>query len=315
MNPSLACQPLRTAHGPVPVCRDVERWDDGGPRRCTPTAACRLLTQAGVLEPRSEVDEPRHSRRESIEFHANGQVARLALPSGTRVVTPLGTLPAELITFHPNGVVRRVLPAAGRLAPDWTEEQEREFVPLLRLVTPLGAIEARFISIHWYPSGALRSLTLWPGEVVSVQTPIGQLLVRQGVSFREDGLLASVEPARPTPILTPLGEITAFDPSPIGLNGDANSLEFTSAGEIQSLVTAVDTLVVRRPEGGLVRYAPGASSESCEEGCSDGTGLRIGFAGVEIRVGTSPKAFVSLPRSTVTVERFGDTKKHLRCLG
>jgi hypothetical protein len=266
-----------------------------------------------VLTPRSEPDEPRHPRSEQLEFHANGQVARLALSHGTRILTPAGELPAELVTFYESGAVCRVFPAQGRVGPLWSAEDEREFVPELRLQTPLGQLNARFISISWHASGALRSLTLWPGESVAVATPLGVVSARAGLAFREDGTLASLEPARPLCVPTPLGLMTAFDPQPIGLHGDANSLEFGPDGSVSGLITTTDSVAVDDETGGRTFQVQGASSGGSCDSCSAGEALRVRFEVGAVRVRADGLEH-RYPLGAVRLVKAGPERRRLPCL-
>ncbi|RYD04950.1 hypothetical protein N752_12240 [Desulforamulus aquiferis] len=36
-----------------------------------------------------------------------------------------------------------------------------------------GSFKSRIIGIQFYPEGSLKSITLWPGEVVSIKSPLG----------------------------------------------------------------------------------------------------------------------------------------------
>jgi hypothetical protein len=305
-----ACRPERTRHGVVPACADVERWPSGSPRRCTPAATCRLMTRAGVLTPRAEPDAPRHPRVSPLEFHHDGQVARIALADRVTVPTPVGPLPAELLRFHRDGSIDRVFPANGKLGPLWTVDDEQAFVPHLRIATPVGILEARFIAVAFYPAGNLRSLTLWPDERVMVTTPVGPVLVRQGLSFHADGTLASAEPARPHRVETRIGPLSAFDPQPVGLNADQNSLRFAPDGALAALLTDRDTLLIDQPDGSRRRVSPVVRAGDCSDGCSVGAALEIRFQGDEIvlQLGTDVETH---PTAAVRVERTDDGRRHL----
>ncbi len=308
-----ACKPVRTGHGTVPACREVERWTDGLPRRCTPAATCRLMTQAGVLAPRFAPEEPRHPRVSPIDFHDNGQVARIALDQPARVPTPLGPLPAELLLFHPDGSLKRLFPTNGKLSEFWTLEDEQRLVPRLKILTPLGEIEARFISVAFHATGGLRTVTLWPSDQVALPTPVGIVRVRQGLSFRADGSLESLEPARPLAVETPLGPLHAFDPQPIGLNADANSLQFGSGGEVTGLTTISDTLVVTLHDGTRRRFVPEVGADDCSDACATGDALKLQFGEDKLTLRLGPRR-ATYPVASVAVERRDDGRRHLPCL-
>ena len=121
---------------------------------------------------------------------------------------------------------------------------------------PVGNFRAKVIAIHFYPGGALKSLTLWPGEIIRIQTPLGEMAVRAGFSLYENGRVKSVEPARPLEIDTPLGTITAFDPEIIGMHADQNSVQFGPAGELLSLKSLATGITATGPDGTQTRLVP-----------------------------------------------------------
>jgi len=272
------------------------------------------MTQAGVLTPRSIPEEPRHPRVTPIEFYQDGQVSRIALDQSVQVPTPAGPLPAELLLFHRDGSLKRVFPTNGKLNDLWTLEDEQRLVPRLRVRTPVGEIAARFISIAFHPGGSLRSVTLWPGDRVAVQTPIGRVDVRQGLSFRRDGSLESLEPARPIVVDTPLGRMEAFDPQPIGLNADANSLGFGPDGEVAALTTVRDIVTVMLADGSPRRFVPSVSANDCADSCATGEVVKLRFESdtITLRVGPTRETH---PIANASLERRDDGRRHLPCLG
>ena len=106
-----------------------------------------------------------------------------------------------------------------------------------RFDLPLGRFMSKVIGIHFYESGALKSLTLWPGEKIVLKTPVGLMRVRTGFSLYEDGSLKTVEPAQPMRIDTSIGSVLAFDAEMVGMHADQNSVQFAPNGELLSLKT------------------------------------------------------------------------------
>jgi hypothetical protein len=51
---------------------------------------------------------------------------------------------------------------------------------------PVGKFSAKTISLHFYRSGALKSLTLWPGQRITIETPVGPVRTRTGFSLHEN---------------------------------------------------------------------------------------------------------------------------------
>ena len=172
----------------------------------------------------------------------------LSLQDPVVVDTSIGPVSAELVTFYPDGSLRRVFPLNGKLSGYWTEQNEYQLAETLTIPSSVGTLELKPINIQFYESGELKSLTLWPQERVEISTVHGSWTIKSGISFYKDGTLETCEPEKPVSINTALGQIQAFDPDPAGISGASNSLSFAENGEVlycstvgQS-VTAVDSL-------------------------------------------------------------------------
>lgn len=264
-------------------CLDAERWENGLPRQCIPDGECYVRTRLGTLRPRHEAEYPRRPEIDRVAFHESGEVTRISLTQ-TPVETPIGLLPAELLLFHENGNLRRLFPQDGTLDGFWEESQEYALAPVLDIPTPVGTLKARYIAVAFYPDGTLFSLTLWPNEAVHVDTPLGRLAVRTGISFHPGGAVQSVEPKAPTPVETPIGTVTAFDPEPLGVSGDRNSLVFDAEGRLVSVVTSVESFVCRSDDGEVVRFAPDVAYPNSAEAMVSTHSIRLTFLGRRIRV-------------------------------
>jgi hypothetical protein len=108
----------------------------------------------------------------------------------------------------------------------WSLEEERELNFPLTFDLGWGEFTTLLGGICLYPSGAIRSVTLFPGETLRLPSPAGELLTGVGFSLHESGALASAEPASPLPVVTPVGNLEAFDPTAAGVNADRSSLRF-----------------------------------------------------------------------------------------
>ena len=91
---------------------------------------------------------------------------------------------------------------------------------------------------------------------IKINSPLGDVFVRIGVSFYEDGKLKSFEPAKPTAISTEIGTIMAYDTQAMGIYGDSNSVKFSNEGRVESLMTSTDTIEVINIEGEKKLYKP-----------------------------------------------------------
>jgi len=271
--PSESC-PSRGSNAP---CHKSERYPSGNPHRCSPSSDCLISTSVGVLKPISEPDYPRRPDIRAVEFHDTGHPARVAIQA-TTVSTPVGELPAELILFYTDGSLRRLFPLDGH--PDgvfWDEAKELHLAPTLTLPSPIGLLSARFLAIAFFPNGKLRGLTLWPRERLVVKTPAGAFWIRSGISFHDDGSLESVEPHETVRVDTPLGVLSAYDPSPIGIAGDRNSLGWTPAGALHRLVTVAESFVCRADSGAEETWSPTFSHTNCDNDCELGVAIKLTF--------------------------------------
>lgn len=218
---------------------------DGSPAEVLLEERVELSTPAGVLVPQYEPEDPRRQRVQPVELHPGGGLKAVSLQEKAVIETPVGPMAAERVTFHPGGELRRVFPLDGKISAYWSVENETALAGPQRMQTPIGVVSARIISVHFFPSGALRSVTLWPGERVTIATPQGPASVSVGFSFHESGALRSFEPDAPFEAKTPVGTVLAFDTDPEGgMAADLNSLQFDEAGNVTALTTATDKVVV-----------------------------------------------------------------------
>jgi len=236
-----------------------------------------LETILGRLTAQHSTDDMRRPKVAPLEFHPGGVLKAMALEERTPVPTPLGPMTAEFVSFHQDGSLRRVFPVNGKLSGYWTEKEEAGLNPPATLATPAGSFTARIAGVQFFPGGALKSVTLWPGESVEIDTPLGRKAARIGVSFYEDGSLRSFEPARMLSVSTPLTVLEAFDPVALGIHGDVCSLEFAPDGSVTALSTPLNTVTVTTPDGSIHRFKPVKTPNLCDERVLDTLPLRIRF--------------------------------------
>jgi len=270
---------VSTRYGVLHCSRHMENFPDGSPRACTAAAPSPLATDFGELVPQFTTDDLRKKEVLPVTFHQDGALKSLPLETQTVIKTPAGPIPAELVTFHPTGAINRIFPLNGKLSGYWAQEDEKGFSKPVTLNTLAGEITAHVIGVGFYPDGALRSVTLWPDESVMVNTPAGLVSARMGVSFSPKGRLRSVEPAKPTPVTTPAGEITAFDPDAVGVNGDVNSLLFHDDGSVARVVTTLTTIKAVSADGKVTRYTPEFRESLCGDSEREIVPMTIEFGG------------------------------------
>lgn len=224
-----------------------------------------IITRYGKLIPQHTTDDLRKKEILPVVFHNNGTPKALPLEKQTTIATPVGDIPAELVTFHENGSLNRVFPLNGKLSGYWSEADEMALAKPVVLRTPAGTIVARLISVSFFDNETLRSITLCPGETISIATPASHYEARIGISFYRDGNIQSLEPAKPTLVKTMAGEIMAFDPDAVGVNGDKNSLIFDNKGDVIQAITPPSQIKVVKSDGETICFAP----EYCESYFSD----------------------------------------------
>ncbi|KAB1443165.1 hypothetical protein [Pseudodesulfovibrio senegalensis] len=224
-----------------------------------------IQTKYGDLIPQHTTDDLRKKEVLPVRYHENGTPKTVPLEMQTSIPTPVGNIPAELVTFHENGTLKRVFPLNGKLSGYWGESDEAALAEPTPVQTPAGMITAKVIAISFHENEAIRSLTLWPGEVVSLVTPVGPMKARIGISFDRNGMLRSLEPASPTSVTTPIGDIMAFNSDALGVNGDMNSLVFDARGAVARVTTTLSQLSVVRPNGESDLFKPLYRESYCSE--------------------------------------------------
>ncbi|WP_419785463.1 hypothetical protein [Pseudodesulfovibrio sp.] len=290
---------ITTNYGILHCTRHMELTEDGSPLACTTAKASPLVTPVGELIPQFTTDDLRKKEVLPVTFRKDGTLRSLPLEKQTVVDTPAGPIPAEMITFHANGAVNRVFPLNGKLTGYWSQEDEKGFSKPVTLATPAGEITTHIINVCFYEDGTLRSVTLWPDESVMIATPVGGLKARMGISFAPDGRLRSMEPAEPCTVLTPAGEVTAYDPDAVGVNGDINSLRFHENGSVAHVVTTLTGIKAVDTDGTVTRYAPEFRDSLCGESDKEVVPMSISFDGKTASIQIKPKQ----PPVTIDMER------------
>jgi antitoxin component YwqK of YwqJK toxin-antitoxin module len=232
-----------TNYGELKEISLCSTYSDNQLRDCVLNERSELITPLGILVPQYEHTGIRRKHTYSVSFFPNGKISRIALHEQTKVETPIGKLPAELITFYENGSIKKLFPLNGHISGYWNEDDEYNLAEEFCFDFPFGSIKTKIIGIGFYENGAVRSVTLWPNEVITINTPIGEQMVRIGFSLYPDGSLQSFEPARPIKVMTPIGLINSFDANANGISGDKNSLNFYEDGNIKSLITSSTKII------------------------------------------------------------------------
>lgn len=236
-------------YGPLTGVTFSETYENGVLKGCAFNQPNPITTPCGSLTPRYGEASLRNRDGLALEFFQSGQLKSIDLEEATAVATSLGLIAAERLSFYESGRLHRLFPLNGRISGYWTENDEYALSTPISFDLPVGSFTARVISLCFYESGALKSLTLWPQEIIEIKSPDGLVKARFGFSLFEDGTLKSFEPAQPEPIDTPVGIILAYDCHAHGINGDQNSVTYSKGGKLRSLLTSNSGLVVTAASG------------------------------------------------------------------
>lgn len=193
--------------------------------------------------PRYKKLDERKKDNKAMSFYQSGKIKSIALEERSEVKTSIGTLMAEMITFHENGVINSIFPVDGQIGFGWSLEDEENLLEEMDFSFPFGEFQTKIIGLRFYSEGSLKNMILWPGRQININTPIGRQTIRIGFQLYENGAMQSFEPATPVLIQTPIGEIMAFDQHAVGVDADFNSVRFYQDGTLQSLCTNSDIVI------------------------------------------------------------------------
>jgi hypothetical protein len=290
-----------TKYGTLRGCREVENAPDGEVKCCNFSEENRLETDCGILTPQYGPEDVRKKYIKALSFFPNGQIQRVALEKQTEIQSPIGDFPAELLTFYKGGEINRIFPLNGKISGFWTEQDEEQLAVPLHFSFYFGEFTAKIISIHFYQSGNIQSITLFPGEIIDLQTPVGKLKVRTGLSLYENGALQSVEPAAPSLISTKVGTLHAFDSNCIGISADRNSLRFDEKGNVVQMKSATDKIIIQTPNAQLETIIPMEKPDPLNDNATVTIPLKIEFQDTTVSLFDSEPHIYSLEDSAFTI--------------
>lgn len=225
-------------------------------KACRLEAHSEMITSVGKLVPKYKEIDTRTKYRDAICFYPSGKLKSIYLEHQMVIETSLGPIETELITFYESGSVHRIFPLYGQISGYWSEEEEYQLAACKAVRVGNVQLDNKISCYCFYPSGKVKSLTLWPKEIASLQVAKENYTLRMGISFYEEGKVQSLEPAKPTIIETEIGKIMAYNNDPIGIHGDRNSLVFTKEEQIQSLITTTTCIRVTNKEGIIQEIKP-----------------------------------------------------------
>lgn len=218
-------------------------YADGTMAECSLDEPNLIHTCCGDLVPHYSEPTVRSKDLKSVSFYPSGAVRTISLERQTLIPTSLGAIPAELVGFYEDGQLDSVFPLNGQIGFGWTEQEEYKLARARSFSFECGEFSAKIINARFYPTGEVKSLTLWPGEVVALKTPLGVFRTRVGLRLHPDGSLASFEPSMPIALRTPIGFVQAYDVDAISMAGDQNSVRFDEQGRLTHVATSGDIVI------------------------------------------------------------------------
>lgn len=224
-------------------------YENGRIEKCRLSAYNIIPTKYGYLVPQFNNPGIRRKDSKALSYYKSGKLRSISLEEQTGITTSVGTFKAELITFYENGSIDSLFPLNGQISFSWSEEEEGGLAEVYDFDLPIGKFKAKISGLRFYPNGSLKSLILWPGEVIELNTSFGRIAVRNGFKLYENGSLASLEPAEPIYVNTDAGLIKAYDSDAVGVDADNNSLKLSEEGKIIGLATSGDILISNTRSG------------------------------------------------------------------
>jgi hypothetical protein len=297
-------QEISTKYGLIKDYLNLKMHSSDHPASILLTGYTEFETPYGTLVPQYEVEDLGRKEHKYILFHSNGTVRKVPLQNPQHIETKYGTIVSEMLLFYNNGTLKKLFPLTGKLSGYWSEGNEAALAEDLSLALPSGDITAKVISLGFFKTGSIRSITLWPGEIISVNTPAGNIEARTGISFYEEGRVKSLEPLLPTPVDTPIGTMEAFDNDPDGVSGDINSLNFDPEGKVTSLYTTSSKVIVTIDSDTEETYRPTEQESLCSSSVKVAVPLKIEFIGDKVRFNQSNTDTYNMTDCSFKIEEY-----------
>lgn len=245
---------LNTLYGTIHNVSYVNKDKEGKVCDCMLDDKNELHFSLGSVIPKYTYLHPRDKYRSALAWYPSGAIRSIYLEGKQTIKTSIGMIPAELVTFYESGSIRRVFPLYGQISGFWKEEEEYQLSEKILLSCPEVIGAYHILCIAFYESGAVKSITFWPGEVALVRINAKEIQARIGISFYESGEIKTLEPTKGCSILTPFGEVFAYDNNPNGITGDHNSLEFDQSKRVIRVSTIKTTIKIENIEDGTCYF-------------------------------------------------------------
>ena len=191
-----------------------------------------ISTKYGNLLPCSGASDYRKKHRCAVCLYDSGALRSVYLEEPQVLSFPSGDFQAELITFYEDGNAKRIFPLYGQISAYWSIEEEAEYAPEYDFEIAGGTYRIKPECIFFYPSGKIRSITLWPSDELSIKTPAGLIKTKLGIELYENSSIRSIEPVYGTVISTPTGDIRPFRYRSVMMHAENATLKFTEDGKL-----------------------------------------------------------------------------------
>lgn len=197
----------------------------------------KVKTKYGSFTCCSDASDLRKKYRCPVEYHLNGEVKSIYLQDAEEVSLPEGRFQAELLTFYEDGSIKRLFPRYGQLSSYWSVEDEVEEAPEYVFTVNGQDLKIRPQCLYFYPSGKIRSVTIWPTDSVTVNTPKGPVTSKLGFEIYENRAIRSIEPSFGTVFDTEYGKAKPFMIRKHMLHAEDASTRFDNTGNLTSFAT------------------------------------------------------------------------------
>ena len=196
-----------------------------------------VKTKYGCFTACSDASDLRKKYRTPVENYPDGTVRSIYLQEPEEVTLPEGVFQAELMTFYEDGNIKRLFPLYGQLSSYWGVEDEVKNAPEYVFTINGQNISIRPQCIYFYPSGKIRSITLWPVDTITVNTPVGTVTSKLGIEVYEDKTIRRIEPAFGTVLSTRYGDARPFMVRKHMMHAEDASMRFDTEGNLISFAT------------------------------------------------------------------------------
>lgn len=293
-----------TKYGVLKDISTIDFYSNGSIKECKLSEYNEIVTPNGNFVPLYEENEVRKKFINSLSFYENGDLKSVALNNQTDINSPKGIFPGELILFYPGDKIKRIFPLNGKITGYWTEENEFGLAQKFDFDFSFAKFSKKIIGILFHESGEIKSLTFWPRDTINIDSPIGAAIGRIGISIYKGGQLKSYEPYRPAIVSTPIGDISAYDASASGINGDINSFIFYGNGKIKSLVTSSDYVEVTDEYGIKTTFKPDLNPNLFNNTIIDLAPMKIEFYEDCVRFKGKSENEYNIDKCSFKIEKF-----------